>query len=71
MVHYPAGGSHQKMVHCGHKEMNMVSNNTLHQILTLHLNVAAEIETHHVFTIFYCLILVGLCELYPPCAVLI
>ncbi len=39
-----------------------------------HLNVAAEIETHQTrqrFSIFYCPILVSLCELYPPCAVLI
>ncbi len=43
---------------------------SLHQILTLHLN-AAEIETHHVFPFFYCSVLVILCELYPPCAVLI
>ncbi len=28
MVHYPAGSSHQKMVHCSHKGMDMVSNNT-------------------------------------------
>ncbi len=28
MVHYPAGSSHQKMVHCSHKRMDMVSNNT-------------------------------------------
>ncbi len=28
-----------------------------------HLNVAAEIQTHHVFTIFYCPVLVSLCEL--------
>ncbi len=48
---------------------------SLHQILTLHLNVAAEIETHQTrqtfSTIFYCPVLVILCELYPPCAVLI
>ncbi len=107
---------HQKMVHCSHKGMDMVSNNTqidwclndaplvltvprkypphhytttslnrwdkagwsmlscsLLQILTLHLN-AAEIETHQTrqrFSIFYCPVLVILCELYPPCAVLI
>ncbi len=24
LVHYPAGGSHQKMVHCSHKEMDVV-----------------------------------------------
>ncbi len=28
MMHYPAGSSHQKMVHCSHKGMDMVSNNT-------------------------------------------
>ncbi len=28
MVHYPAGCRHQKMVHCSHKGMDMVSNNT-------------------------------------------
>ncbi len=28
MVHYAAGSSHQKMVHCSHKGMDMVSNNT-------------------------------------------
>ncbi len=28
MMQYPAGISHQKMVHCSHKEMDMVSNNT-------------------------------------------
>ncbi len=28
MVHYPAGSSHQKMLHCSHKGMDMVSNNT-------------------------------------------
>ncbi len=47
---------------------------SLHQILTLHLNVAAEIKTHQTrqrFSIFYCPVLVILCELYPPCAVLI
>ncbi len=47
---------------------------SLRQILTLHLNVAAEIKTHQtrqVFTIFYCPILVSLCELNPPCPVLI
>ncbi len=46
---------------------------SLHQILTLHLN-AAEIKTHQTrqrFPIFYCPVLVILCELYPPCAVLI
>ncbi len=46
----------------------------LRQILTLHLNVAAEIETHQTrqrFTIFYCAVLVSLCKLYPPCPVLI
>ncbi len=38
-----------------------------------HLN-AAEIKTHQIrqrLTIFYCPILVILCELYPPCAALI
>ncbi len=38
-----------------------------------HLNVAAEVETHQTrqrFSIFYCPIMVSLCELYPPCAVL-
>ncbi len=38
-----------------------------------HLNVAAEIETHqtsNVFPIFYCPILVSLCELLPPFPVL-
>ncbi len=47
---------------------------SLHQILTLHLNVAAEIKTHQTrqrFSIFCCPVLVILCELYPPCAVLI
>ncbi len=45
---------------------------SLRQILTLHLNVAAEIKTHPTkfFSIFYCPILVILCELYPPCPVL-
>lgn len=28
MVHYSAGGSHQKLVHCGHKGMEEVSSNT-------------------------------------------
>lgn len=28
MLHYPTGSNHQKMVHGGHKGMNMVSNNT-------------------------------------------
>ncbi len=28
IVRYPAGRSHQKMVHCSHKGMDMVSNNT-------------------------------------------
>ncbi len=49
--------------------------NVLHTKFWLyHLNVAAEIETHqtgNVFPIFYCPILVSLCELYPPCPVLI
>ncbi len=39
-----------------------------------HLNVAAEIktpQTGNVFIIFCCPVLVSLCELYPPCAVLI
>ncbi len=43
-------------------------------ILTLHLNFAAEIKTHQTrqrFPIFYRPVLVSLCELYPPCAVLI
>ncbi len=47
---------------------------SLRQILTLHLNVGAEIKTHQTrqrFTIFCCPVLVSLCELYPPCAVLI
>ncbi len=47
---------------------------SLRQILTLHLNVAAEIKTHQTrqhFPIFYCSVLVILCELYPPCPVLI
>ncbi len=46
---------------------------SLRQILTLHLNVA-EIETHQTrqrFSIFYCPVLLSLCELCPPCAVLI
>ncbi len=41
---------------------------SLRKILTLHLNVAAEIETHQTrqhFPIFYCPILVILCELFP------
>ncbi len=42
---------------------------SLRQILTLHLNVA-EIETHQTRQRF-CPVLVILCELYPPCAVLI
>ncbi len=28
MVHYPAGGSIRRRVHCSHKGMDMVSNNT-------------------------------------------
>ncbi len=46
---------------------------SLRQILT-HLNVAAEIQTHQTrqrFSIFYCAVLLSLCELYPPCPVLI
>ncbi len=46
---------------------------SLCQILTLHLN-AAEIKTHQTrqrFSFFYRPVLVSLCELYPPCAVLI
>ncbi len=104
MVHYPAGSSIRRCVHCSHKGMDMVSNNarlmafkqcsigtkghklcqeniphtitppapawtvetrqdgsmlscSLRQILTLHLNITAEIKTHQTRQCFYNLLL--------------
>ncbi len=47
---------------------------SLHQILTLTSECCSRnqlIRPGNVFTIFYCQIMLILCELYPPCAVLI
>ncbi len=61
----------RRWVHCSHKGMDMVCNNTA-KILTLSSECCSRNrDSSDVFPIFYCPVLVSLCELYPPCAVLI